>query len=330
MTEAGKPLVVVCGTIHSAGLEILRAATTVVTPDELTAEGVIAIGREAEALLVRSQPSITDSLMTALKKLKCVARHGVGIDNVDVAAATRLGLPVLHTPGQNADAAAEHTIMLMLAVTKRLILLDARTRKGEWGADRFSGIGDLHGLTLGIIGVGNIGRRVAHIAAAFGMEVLGYDPYVRPDELRRRGAEPVAKLPMLLRKADIVTCHCPLTPETQHLISGKTIDGMKENAILINTSRGPVVDEQALYSALVSKKILAAGLDVWEEEPNPATNPLLSLDNVVCTPHVAGVSERAQRNIATYIANDIVRVLRGEQPLVVANPEVLPKLAHLK
>jgi len=328
--EPDRPVVVICGKIHQAGLDILQAHATVVTPEESTEPGIIGVGHEAQALLVRTNPPITERLMASLKKLKCVARHGVGVDNVDLAAATRLGVPVLHAPGQNADAATEHTILLMLAVTKKLIALDTQTRKGDWAPDRYSGIGDLHGQTLGVIGVGNIGRRVAHIATALGMEVLGYDPYMRPEELKRRGASPIAKLPMLLKRADVVTLHTPLTPETLHLVNRKTIAGMKDGAILINTSRGRVVDEQALYSALVSKKLVAAGLDVWEEEPTPVTNPLLSLPNVVCTPHVAGVSERAQRNIATCVCNEIVRVLRGERPLVVANPEVWPKLSHLK
>ena len=328
--EPGKPVVVLCGMIHPAGLDILKAAATVVITNDLTEQGIISAAPEAEALLVRMKPPVTEELMASLKRLKCVARYGVGVESVDLAAATRLGLPVLHAPGQNADAAAEHTILLMLTVTKRLIALDAQTRKGEWASNRFQGIRDLHGQTLGVIGVGNIGRRVAHIASAFGMEVLGYDPYVRPEEVRRRGVEPVSKLPILLKKSDYVSCHTPLTPETYQMINSKTIALMKDGAILINASRGPVVDEQALYSALTSKKLHAAGLDVWEEEPTPSTNPLLSLENVVCTPHVAGVSERANKNIATCVCSEIARVLRGERPLVVANPEVWPKLAHLK
>lgn len=304
------PLVVVCGAIHPAGLELLEREARVSVVEDLTEDGVIRAAREAEAILFRTRPGCTERLMASCPRLRVVGRYGVGLDTVDLAAAARLGIAVVHAPGANADAVAEHALMLMLATVKHLIPIDRATRRGEWRGPHAGGIGELKGLTLGIIGVGNIGRRVAHIARGFGMRVLGHDPYVAPDELRRREVEPVAELGALLGEADIVTCHTPLTPETRHLINAATIARMKDGAILVNTSRGKVQDEAALLEALGRGKLSAAGLDVWEEEPVSADNPLLKLDNVVCTSHLAGVSEIAHRRIATTVAAEILRVLR--------------------
>jgi len=317
-----RPLVVVSQPIHPAGLEILELHARVVVPEEPSEAGVLAAGHEAEAILIRTRPVLTESLMAALPRLRCVARYGTGLDNVDLQAATRLGLPVLYAPGRNADAVAEHTLLLMLAVVKRLLPLDAGLRRGELADLRVQGIGELRGLTLGLIGVGNIGRRVARLAGAFGMEILGYDPYVSAEELERRGARKV-DLDDLLQRADIVSLHCPLTPETREILGHETLARMKAGAIVINTSRGGTVDQAALIEALQAGKVAGAGLDVFDPEPPEGPSPLFGLDRVVLTPHVAGVSERANRAIATQVATDIVKVLRGERPTMVANPEVL-------
>lgn len=324
-----KPLVVLAGDIHPAGVELLKKEARVVVAGELTEEGVIAAARDAEAILFRIRPHCTERLMMACPWLKVVGRYGVGLDTVDLKAATRLGIAVVHAPGSNSNAVAEHAIMLMLCALKKLVPMDRSTRRGDWRAG-FSGIGELKGLTLGIIGVGNIGSRVAHLARGFDMRVLGYDPYVPADELRRREVEPVSDLRSLLGQADIVTCHTPLTKETERLINAKTIAQMKDGAIFINTSRGGVQDERALFEALTRKKLLAAGLDVWEEEPVPTDNPLLNLPNVVATPHMAGVSEPAERNIATTVAAEMLRVLRGEKPKVLGNADLWPRLSHLR
>lgn len=317
-------LVVVAGQIHPDGMEVLETQAQVVVSEE-SFEGVIKYAERVEAILVRSRPALDESLMAACPRLKCVARHGVGVDNVDLAAATRLGLPVLYAPGQNSDSVAEHTLMLMLAVAKGLRSLDARVRRGEWSSLRGLGILELRGMVLGVIGVGNIGRRVARLATTFGMEVLGYDPYLSAEELERRGAKKV-DLPALLRQSDMVTLHCPLTPETRGIINQKTLSKMKTGAILINTARGPVVDPEPLRDALISGKLLGAGLDVFDQEPPGEDYPLYGLDQVILTPHVAGLSERAARAIATFVTREIVKVLRGEPPSAVANPEVLAKL----
>ena len=330
MSTKGTPLVVVVGTIHPAGMTLLEREARVVIPDDLSEDGVIRAAQEAEAILFRVRPLCTERLMASCPRLKVVGRHGVGLDTVDLAAATRLGIAVVHAPGSNSDAVAEHAVMLMLAAIKRLIPIDRATRAGQWRGQGQPRIGELKGLTLGIVGVGNIGRRVAHIAGGFGMRVLGYDPYVPADELRRREVEPVADLPSLLAQADVVTCHTPHTKETHRMINAGTIAQMKDGAIFVNTSRGKVQDERALFEALTRGKLGAAGLDVWEEEPVSVDNPLLNLDNVVCTFHVAGVSEEASRNIATQVAAEILRVLRGEKPRVLGNPELWPRLSHLR
>jgi len=329
MTDRRRPLVVIGGPIHPAGIERLESEARVIVAEDLTEDGIIRVAQEAEAILFRMKPPVTFRLLSSCPKLKCVGRHGVGLDSLDLEAATRLGIPVVHAPGSNSDSVAEHALMLMLAAVKKLVPIEQGTRMGEWRGQQVRGITELKGATLGIIGVGNIGRRVAHIARGFGMRTLGYDPYVPPDELERREVEPVREIAQLLARADIVTCHTPLTSETRHLINETTIGQMKDGAIFINTSRGGVHDERALFEALTRGELRAAGLDVWEEEPVSKDNPLLNLPNVVCTPHVAGLSETASRNIALQVAEEILRVLRGEKPKALGNPELWPKLTFL-
>jgi phosphoglycerate dehydrogenase-like enzyme len=188
----------------------------------------------------------------------------------------------------------------------------------------------MNGKTLGIIGVGNVGRRVAKTAAALGMRVIAYDKYVPADEQRNRGVEPVSDLASLLRQADVVTCHTPHTDETHHMINADTIAQMKPGVIFINTSRGKVQDEEALRAALESGKIRAAGIDVFEEEPVSSDSRLLQLDNVIVSPHIAGVTEETTRGTAMQVTAEMLRVLRGEKPHVLGNPELWPKLAHLE
>jgi len=217
--------------------------------------------------------------------------------------------------------------MLMLTCVKRTFAVDKATRAADWGTPR-AGNTELGGKTLGIVGVGNVGRRVAKFAGAIGMRVLGYDKYVADDELRRRGVEPVASLEALLPQVDVLTCHTPLTPETHHMINEKSIGLMKPGAIYINTSRGPVQEERALFEALTRGKLGAAGLDVWEEEPTSADNPILNLQNVVCSSHVAGVTREATRQAAMQVSGEMLRVLRGERPDVLVNPEVWSRLGR--
>ena len=327
MTTDTRPVVVLAGPIHPDGRALLEKDARVVVCEDETEAGLIRVAAGADGILFRIKPRCTESLMTACPRLRVVGRHGVGLDTVDIPAATRLGVAVVHAPGSNSQAVAEHALMLMLTCVKRTRQVDLTTRAGDWAAGRGANT-ELGGKTLGIIGIGNIGRRVAKFAGALGMRVLAYDKYLPDDEVRRRGAEPTASLEALLPQADVLTCHTPLTPETRHMIDAKTLSLLRRGAVFINTSRGGVQDEHALFEALTRGQLGAAGLDVWEEEPVSRDNPILNLDNTVCSAHVAGVTVEANRQMAMQVAGEMARVLRGERPDVLVNPEVWPRLGQ--
>lgn len=327
MSADPRPLVVLAGLIHPDGKALLEKEARVVVCDDETEAGLVKTAAEAHGILFRIRPRCTESLVAACPRLKVVGRHGVGLDTVDIPAATRLGVAVVHAPGSNSQAVAEHALMLMLVAVKRTLAIDREMRSGQWGANR-GGNTELGGKTLGIVGVGNVGRCVAKFAGAIGMRVLGYDKYVPDDEVQRRGAQPVRSLEELLPQVDVLTCHTPLTPETRHMINEKTIALMKPSAIFINTSRGPVQDERALFEALTRGKLAGAGLDVWEEEPTSRDNPILNLPNVVCSSHMAGVTREATRQAAMQVSGEMLRVLRGERPDVLVNPDVWPRLGR--
>jgi len=331
MTADPGPLVVLAGPIHPDGKALLEREARVVVCEDETEVGLVKVAAGAQGILFRIRPRCTESLMAACAKLKVVGRHGVGLDTVDIPAATRLGVAVVHAPGSNSQAVAEHALMLMLMCAKRALQIDQATRAGDWSKKQLTGNTgnvELAGRTLGIVGVGNIGRRVAKFAGALGMRVLGYDKYVPDEEVRRRGALPQPSLEALLPQADVLTCHTPLTPETRHMVNAKTLGLLKPGAIFVNTSRGPVQDERALFEALARGHLAAAGLDVFEEEPSPVDNPLFNLPNVVCSSHVAGVTLEANRQMAMQVSGEMLRVLRGERPEVLVNPEVWPRLGQ--
>jgi D-3-phosphoglycerate dehydrogenase len=320
--SADRPLVVLAGPIHADGQANLEREVRVVLCNEETEAAFLRVAADADGILFRAKPRCTESLMAACKRLKVVGRHGVGLDTVDIPAATRLGVAVVHAPGSNSQAVAEHALMLMLMCAKRALAIDRMTRAGDWGGRRDSQNTELAGKTLGIVGIGNVGRRVARFAGALGMTVLAHDTYVPADEVRRRGAEPVESLEALLPRVDVLTCHTPLTPETAHMINPRTLGLMKPGAIYVNTSRGGVQQEEALFEALTRGRLAAAGIDVWEEEPTPRDHKLFNLDNVVCSSHVAGVTREASRQASLQVTGEMLRVLRGETPDVLVNPEV--------
>ena len=326
--SADRPLVVLAGPIHADGHANLEAGARVVVCTDETEAGLVRVAAEAQGILFRSKPRCTESLMAACKHLRVVGRHGVGLDTVDIPAATRLGVAVVHAPGSNSQAVAEHALMMMLVCVKKTLHQDRRTRAGDWGARRDAATTahtELEGKTLGIVGIGNIGRRVAKFCGAIGMTVLAYVKYVPADEIRRRGAEPVASLQALLPRVDVLTCHTPLTPETRHMINDTTLALMKRGAIYVNTSRGGVQEERALFEALTRGQLGAAGIDVFEEEPCGVDNPLLNLDNVVLSTHMAGVTREATARASVQVTSEMLRVLRGETPHVLVNPEVGPR-----
>src|SRR5437870_7137127 len=226
MATDARPLIVLAGPIHPDGKALLDKEARVVVCEDGTEAGLVKVAADAQAILFRIRPDCTESLMAACTRLKVVGRHGVGLDTVDIPAATRLGVAVVHAPGSNSQAVAEHALMLMLVAVKRTLVIDKQMRGGDWSAGR-GGNTELAGKTLGIVGVGNIGRRVAKFAGAIGMRVLGYDKYVPDDEVRRRGAQPVRSLEALLPQVDVLSCHTPLTPETKHMITTKTLALLK-------------------------------------------------------------------------------------------------------
>ena len=323
------PLVVVGGSVQRDGIALLESEARVIVTEETTEPGMLSVAREADGILFIMKPPCSRSLMKACPNLKVVGRYGVGLDTVDLPAATELGIAVVHAPGSNSDSVAEHAMMMILAAVKNAVVIDRLTRKSDWSGSRWHGNFEVKGKTLGIIGVGNIGRRVARMAAAFGMRVIGYDPYVPAPELAARGVEPMSSLAALLGQADVITCHTPHTSETHHMIGPDAVSRMKDGAIFVNTSRGKVQDEAALLAGLESGKIARAGLDVFEDEPVSSDSPLLGRDDVVVSSHIAGVTPESLRNISTQVCAEMLRVLRGERPHVLGNPDCWPRLAHL-
>ena len=263
----------------------------------------------AAGLLVRIG-YVRRGLIEALPRLRVITLHGVGVDQVDVAAARERGIVVTNVPGANAQAVAELTIALMLAVYRRICVADRKVRAGDWAGARTVGE-ELQGKTLGIVGLGNIGRRVARLGRAFGMEVLAYAP--RPAQAEEDAR--LVDLDTLLRSADVVSLHAPQTAETTGLIDAGKLALMKPTAILVNTARGLLVDEAALVDALRRGRLAGAGLDVHAQEPPDPGNPLLTMDRVVLTPHVASSTRGALARIALRAGEDMARVLRGEEPL---------------
>jgi D-3-phosphoglycerate dehydrogenase len=286
-------------------------------------DALIANLRDADVVLVSDAP-VTRRVMENMPRCRCVVRYGVGVDTVDVAAATDLGIVVANVVDFCTEEVANHALLLLLACAKRLPPLDADMRAGHWRRTPLAGLPPIWGQTLGIIGLGYIGRSLARKALALEMMVLGYDPYVEPQTLDRVR---LVGLRELLAQSDFVSINAPLTAETRHLIGAAELALMKPGVILINTARGSLVDEAALVEALRSGRIAAAGLDVFEEEPLPADSPLLGLANVVLTPHTAGVSEASVRRVKTEVGQAAAAVLSGRWPKSVVNPKVRPRVA---
>jgi D-3-phosphoglycerate dehydrogenase len=286
-------------------------------------DGLIANLHDADVVLVSGAP-MTRRVMENMPRCRGIVRYGVGLDNVDVPAATDLGIVVAHVLNFCTEEVANHVILLLLACAKKLLVLDRSMRDGRWGGIPAADYPAVFGQTLGIVGLGEIGRSVARKGQALGMEIIAHDPYVK------EGAGPLparlVRLEDLLRQSDYVSLNSPLTKETFHLIGERELALMKPTAVLINTARGPVVDEPALIEALRQGKIAAAGLDVFEAEPLPASSPLLKLDNVILTPHTAGISHESARTVRTEVGKAAADLLAGRWPRYVANRDVRPRV----
>jgi D-3-phosphoglycerate dehydrogenase len=258
-----------------------------------------------DAVVLRGSKPFTAGVLAAAQGLRIIAKNGAGVDSVDLAEAARRGITVAVAPGANADAVAEHSIALMLALVRDLARLDRKLRAGGWEGTSWQGR-DFRGSVVGIVGYGSIGRRTAQLAAALGARVVVFRPSGTAGDF-----EVETDLDALLARVDILSLHCPLTERTRGLIGAREIASMKPGALLINTARGPVVDESALVTALRSGHLGGAGLDTFEIEPIGADNPLLELDNVILTPHVAGVTRNAALQVATTTARNVVDALAG-------------------
>jgi D-3-phosphoglycerate dehydrogenase len=266
---------------------------------------------------------VTDALLAKCPQLACVSSYGAGYDTIDVAACTRAGVAVLSQSGANADSVAEHTLGLVLALSRRMFEGDRRLRR-ERGFTREEVMGhDIRGRVLGLVGLGHCGTRVAKLARGFGMQVLAADPYLAREEIERRGATPV-DFGDLLGRSDFVSLHCPRNKETAGMMGAPEFSRMKRGGFFITTSRGGIHDEAALDRALRSGHLAGAGLDVWEPEPPPLDHPLLRHDTVICTFHTAGVTHESRRSMAAMGAEQLVAFFRGERPPNLVNPEVWP------
>lgn len=280
--------------------------------DDPSPESIRANAGDADALLNTYSP-IDRQTLEHLAKVKIIARYGIGVDNVDLEAARERGVIVTNVPDYCVDEVADHTFTLLLAVARKVVVGHSHVMAGGWGIDPLRSIHRLRGQTLGLIGFGNIARGVASRAQAFGLEVRAFDPYVKDDVLEAHGAGRAESMDEVLGTADVVSVHVPLLPETHGLIGAEAITKMRPDAILLNTSRGPIVDVDAVVAALRERRLGGAGLDVFPAEP-PEVDGFEGVDNLVVTPHAAFYSDEAITESQTKAASNIVSVLQGEEP----------------
>ena len=325
-TEARRIVCVIAEPIHPAGLDYLheRGIDARLAPDSVL-ERVPGLLREADAIVVRS--ALPAAAIDAAPRLKIIANHGTGTDAVDVAHATRKGIPVSYTPDTNIASVAEHALMLMLAVARQATRADAATRTADRRFRYEEPLLSLRGRTLGIAGFGRTGRLVAQLGAGIGMKVAVWSPRSPAGDIERAGYARAQALHELLAQADVVSLHRPLRADTTHMLDRTAFAVMKPTAIVVNTSRGGLVDEAALADAIRSGRLHGAGLDVLADEPMSATSPLAHLDRVILTPHVAGSTEDALRQTALQCAADVVDALAGRKPRDLANPQAWPRTA---
>lgn len=275
-------------------------------------EAILEVAKDADAL-VTVYAEITKEVIEKLEKCRVIVRCGIGVNNVDLQAASAKGIYVANVPDYCWDEVSDHTVALALALERKVLLLDKQVKAGKWNLDEFKPILGLRGQTFGLIGFGNIPKEVAKKAQVFGFKVVAYDPFVNQDAANEFNVE-MKTLEELLQIADVVSVHAPLIDATYHMINKDTLGLMKPTAFLVNTARGPLVDTEALYEALRDKKIAGAALDVMEVEPPAKDNPLLTLENVILTPHAAFYSEASSLNLRKLAFKEVVRVIKGDKP----------------
>ena len=303
--------VLVAAPLHEKAVEILKNAGLEVVYEEYPdQEKLKELVKDVSAIIVRSKPKVTKEIIDTAPNLKVIARAGVGLDNIDVEYAKSKGIEIVNAPAASSRSVAELAIALIFNVARKVAFADRKMREGVWAKKQCMGF-ELEGKTLGVIGFGRIGYAVAKIAKAIGMKILLYD-VIKNEERAREVDGKFVELEELLKNSDVVTIHVPLLESTHHLINEERLKLMKPTAILINTSRGPIVDTNALVKALQEGWIAGAGLDVFEEEPLPKDHPLTKFDNVVLTPHIGASTVEAQERAGIEVAEKVVKILKGE------------------
>ena len=309
--------VLVADGVSKKGIDILAEDFEVVVKDKLPAEELLAIIPEFDAIIVRSASKVTAEVIAAAKNLKIIGRAGVGVDNIDVAAATARGIIVINSPGGNTIAATEHTMAMMLAMSRNIPIANETMQQGEWNRKKYVGV-ELRGKTLGVIGMGRIGSGVAKRALAFDMNVIGYDPDINEERAQAMGVT-IGTLEDVITKADFITVHMPLTPDTKGMLNKDNMKRMKKGVRLVNCARGGIIDEQDLADAVKAGIVAGAAIDVFTSEPIPADHPLIGLPGVVLTPHLGASTVEAQIGVSVDVAQGIKAALHGEPVMTAVN-----------
>lgn len=307
----GRKRILVSDKLSDEGIEILKNGgkfEVVVQPD-ISMEELGKVLGEFDGLAIRSRTHVTGEMLNNSGRLKVIGRAGVGLDNVDINTATEHGIIVMNTPEGNTLSTAEHSVSMILSLVRRIPHADRTMKEGKWAKKSITGV-ELYGKTLGVLGLGKIGREVAKRMKAFGMRILAFDPFVTPAAAEKLGIE-MASVDEICERADIITVHTPLTSETKGIINAARMKKMKPGVLLVNCARGGIIDENDLVEALQNGKVAGAALDVFTEEPLPADHPLRTLDNVVLTPHLAASTTEAQEKVTRDVAQQIVEVLEG-------------------
>ncbi|NQW22334.1 MAG: phosphoglycerate dehydrogenase [SAR202 cluster bacterium] len=318
------PKILIADPVGAEGIELLQAHAEVDVKTGMKPPELLAVIGDYDALVVRSETKVTKEVIEAAKKLKVIARAGIGVDNIDLDAATSAGIAVVNAPTGNTVAAAEHTMALMLALSRNVPFAQQSLKAGEWKRSQFMGI-EVRNKTLGICGLGRVGSEVAKRAQSFDMRLVGYDPFVAPDYAKRMGIE-LLSLEELLAQSDFITLHTPLTDGTRHMIGSKEVALLKPGARLINVARGELVDEQAILDGLESGQLGGVALDVFAQEP-PENTTLVGHPKVVVTPHLGASTEEAQREVAIEASEQVLAVLNGEPARNTVNvPFVTPEV----
>ena len=321
----GKPLIAVADSpfpnLNPAEVILSELDAELVMADEPTVEGILKVASEADGLMV-TYGQITVDVIAGLEKCRVIGRFGLGVDNIDIEAATKAGIAVVYVPDYCIDEVSDHAMAMLLNLARKVSFSNSLVQAGRWEMPAVTPLSRLRGRTLGLAGFGQIPRVVAPKAQAFGLKVIAFDPYIDNDVAAALDVE-LVDFETLLQTSDYVSIHVPMMPETENLFGADAFAQMKPDALLVNTARGPLVDTEALAKALDAGEIGGAALDVMPVEPPPADSPLLGRDNIILSPHTAFYSVEALDELQTKTARGVVDVLKGEKPVYPINPEVL-------